>query len=241
MRNLVIGDIHGGYKALIQVVEKARIQLTDKLIFLGDYVDGWSESVEVLDFLIALNNKIDCVFLRGNHDELLLHWLQTKHDNLMWLDHGGYSTVNAYEKVSLSVKEKHIAFLLNLKNYHLDEQGRLFVHAGFTNMKGVTHEHYPRFLYWDRTLWETVLGLDPNLATDSVVYPKRLKNYSEIYIGHTSVTQVGETTPMNRANVWNLDTGAAYHGRLTIMDIDTKQFWQSEPLFELYPDEKGRN
>jgi serine/threonine protein phosphatase 1 len=38
--------------------------------------------------------------------------------------------------------------------------------------------------------------------------------------------------------VWNVDTGAAFKGPLTIMDVNTK-FWQSEPLNTLYFDEKG--
>ena len=49
-RTLVIGDIHGALKALLQVFERARITADDKLIFLGDYVDGWSESAQVLDY-----------------------------------------------------------------------------------------------------------------------------------------------------------------------------------------------
>jgi serine/threonine protein phosphatase 1 len=65
--------------------------------------------------------------------------------------------------------------------------------------------------------------------------------YDEIYIGHTPVTRIGETTPVQKANVWNVDTGAAFKGPLTIMDIDTKEFWQSEPLDQLYFDERGRN
>ena len=54
MRTLVIGDIHGGLKALHQVVERANITKDDHLIFLGDYVDGWSESAQVLQYLIKL-------------------------------------------------------------------------------------------------------------------------------------------------------------------------------------------
>lgn len=73
------------------------------------------------------------------------------------------------------------------------------------------------------------------------MYPKRFKHYNEIYIGHTPVTQINETTPVNKANIWNLDTGAAFTGPLTIMNVATKEFWQSEPLPSLYPDEKGRN
>jgi serine/threonine protein phosphatase 1 len=46
---------------------------------------------------------------------------------------------------------------------------------------------------------------------------------------------------MHGANVWNADTGAAFTGRLSMLDIDTKAFWQSDPLPALYPGEVGRN
>jgi serine/threonine protein phosphatase 1 len=241
MRTLVIGDIHGGLIALKQIIERAQITSTDTLIFLGDYVDGWSQSPQVIDFLIELNQTNPCVFLRGNHDELVLHWLQNNHDNPMWYEHGGESTVIAYATISEATKQKHIDFLLSLKNYHIDNQNRLFIHAGFTNLKGVTIEHFPRMLYWDRTLWEMALALDETIEKDSAYYPRRLKLYAEIYIGHTSVTQINKTIPVNKANIWNVDTGAAFKGPLTIMDIDTKEFWQSDPLNNLYPHEAGRN
>ena len=56
MRTLVIGDIHGGYKALLQVLDRAKVTKDDTLIFLGDYVDGWSESAETIHKLIELSN-----------------------------------------------------------------------------------------------------------------------------------------------------------------------------------------
>ncbi len=61
-RTLVIGDIHGGLKALIQVLDRAKVTKTDVLIFLGDYVDGWSESPQVLDFLILCKKQIIAFF-----------------------------------------------------------------------------------------------------------------------------------------------------------------------------------
>ena len=241
MRTLVIGDIHGGLRALHQIMERAQVTKKDKLIFLGDYVDGWSQSPQVLDYLIALNAKNDCVFIRGNHDELLLHWLKDSTDNLLWYNHGGEATVIAYEKVSAKTKETHIAFLQSLQDYYLDDQQRLFIHAGFTNMNGVNFEYFPKLFYWDRTLWETALALDKNMLVTDLSYPKRLTLYNEIYIGHTPVSRIGETIPVKKACIWNVDTGAAFKGPLTIMDIDTKEFWQSEPLNNLYFEEKGRN
>ena len=234
MRTLVIGDIHGGLRALHQILERAKVTKKDTLIFLGDYVDGWSQSPQVLDFIIDLKTKQNCICIRGNHDDLLLEWLDESKDNLLWYKHGGEATVLAYESVSAETKVKHIEFLKSLDNYYLDSKRRLFVHAGFTNMNGVDFEYFPGLFYWDRTLWETALALDKTMKTDDIFYPKRLTLYEEIYIGHTPVTRLGETTPVQKANVWNIDTGAAFKGPLTIMDVDTKAFWQSEPLTQLY-------
>jgi serine/threonine protein phosphatase 1 len=108
-------------------------------------------------------------------------------------------------------------------------------------MNGIAYEYFPKLFYWDRTLWETALALDSSLSEDSLFYPKRLTLYREIYIGHTPVTRIGQTVPVQKACVWNIDTGAAFKGPLTLMDVDSKQFWQSEPLHELYFSEKGRN
>jgi serine/threonine protein phosphatase 1 len=47
--------------------------------------------------------------------------------------------------------------------------------------------------------------------------------------------------PLYKNSVWNLDTGAAFLGVLTIMDCNSKVFWQSDKLRELYPNEIGRN
>lgn len=243
-RTLVIGDIHGGLRALHQIMERASITTKDTLIFLGDYVDGWSQSPQVIDYLIALGTKQNCIFIRGNHDELLLDWLSGNNENFnqtMWFKHGGEATAIAYETVSEATINKHIEFLKSLQNYYLDEQNRLFVHAGFTNMNGVTYEYFPKLFYWDRTLWETALALNENIDKDSLFYPKRFTLYPEIYIGHTPTTRIEQTIPVQKACIWNVDTGAAFKGMLTIMDVNSKQFWQSEPLNSLYPTEKGRN
>ena len=243
-RKLVIGDIHGGLKALHQVLERATVSKNDTLIFLGDFVDGWSESPAVLDFLIALEKEQPCVFIRGNHDDLLLKWLSGNHngfDENMWFKNGGDASALAYQNVDEETKMKHIHFLQSLKNYYLDDENRLFIHAGFTNVRGVDYEYFKPLFYWDRTLWETALALDPNLSKAAITYPNRLTIYKEIYIGHTPVTKINETVPVNKACVWNVDTGAAFKGKLTIMDVDTKEFWQSDSLPELYPTEKGRN
>jgi serine/threonine protein phosphatase 1 len=240
-RTLVIGDIHGGLKGLKQAISLANVTQNDKLIFLGDYVDGWSESPQVLDFLIELQNQQNCIFIRGNHDDLLQEWLINKTQNYDWFLHGGEATVNAYKGIDEQTIQKHIEFLKQLRNYYIDEENRLFVHAGFTNVKGIHNEYFPILAFWDRTLWETALALDENISKNSPFYPVRLLLYKEIFIGHTPVTKIGKTTPVNKACIWNIDTGAAFKGSITILDVLTKEYWQSEPLYELYFNEKGRN
>lgn len=240
-RKLVIGDVHGGLKALEQVIERANVTSKDTLIFLGDFVDGWSQSPQVINFLIALNEQQNCIFVRGNHDDLLLNYLKTGTYSEEWFNHGGKSTVDAYLKIDEQIKQQHILFLEKLLPYHLDDENRLFIHAGFTNLKGIDYEYFKPLFYWDRTLWEMALALDENIPFESDLYPNRLKLYKEIYIGHTPTTKINKTVPVNKACVWNVDTGAAFIGPLTILDIDSKEFWQSDSLPSLYPNENGRN
>jgi|SRR5690625_242693 len=240
-RKFVIGDIHGAYRALIQVLERAEITPDDQLIFLGDYVDGWSESVEVLDKLMELEKTHDCIFLRGNHDELLADWLRTRKINKSWLEAGGQITVEQYENISFRKINLHLDFIERLKNYVIDEKNRLFVHGGFSKTSGIENEYYEYVFYWDRTLWETALATNPDLQPDDLRFPKRFKYFNEIFIGHTPVTRIGFTQPVKALNVWNVDTGAAFKGPLSMMEIDSKEVFQSDPVYTLYPEENGRN
>ena len=73
------------------------------------------------------------------------------------------------------------------------------------------------------------------------MYPKRLKLFNEIYIGHTPTIHFGSYEPMSAQNVWNIDTGACFYGKLSCIDIDTKEVFQSDVVQTFYPNEKGRN
>lgn len=242
MRILAVGDIHGGLKALIQVLNKMEVSEKDTLIFMGDYVDGWSESAQVVQFLLELSEKINCIFIKGNHDVWCEEWLRDGEVNPTWYIHGGKETMESYDGFSDEEKKKHLVlFFENLKMYHLDKENRLFLHAGFTSMHGVEKEVFKETLYFDRTLWEMALTMDKSIKNDSSVYPKRLKHYKEIYIGHTPTTNFNCDVPMYASNVWNIDTGAAFKGKISGFDINTQEVFQSDDLPSLYPNEKGRN
>ena len=77
----VIGDIHGGLKGLVQVLDRVHLKSTDHLIFLGDYVDGWSDSAKLINYLIELNKEYHCEFILGNHDAWCLDWLKNDEAN----------------------------------------------------------------------------------------------------------------------------------------------------------------
>jgi len=241
MRTLVIGDIHGGLKGLVQLLERAEVTNKDILIFLGDYVDGWSESAQVIQHLIDLSKTNNCVFVKGNHDAWCEQWLESGFVNEVWFNHGGKETIESYSDFSKEEKKVHLNFFEDLDMYHIDDQKRLFVHAGFTSMHGVEKEFNVQIFYFDRTLWEMALTMDKRIEKHSKLYPKRLKHYFEIYIGHTPTTNYFKMHPMNAVNVWNVDTGAAFIGRLSAIDIETKEVFQSDILKDLYPNELGRN
>lgn len=241
MRTLVIGDIHGGLKGLKQLLDQIQVEEDDRLIFLGDYVDGWSESAQVVRYLMVLAQLKDCVFIKGNHDAWCETWLRTDKPDRIWLDHGGKGTMESYKGFSKEEKNVHLKFFEQMKLYHLDEQNRLFVHAGFTSKHGVEDEKDVRNFYFDRTLWEMALDLGKEIDKNSEMFPKRLTHYDEIYIGHTPTLNFNSDAPMHAINIWNVDTGAAFYGKLSAMDIDTKAIFQSEALMELYPNETGRN
>lgn len=237
MRTLVIGDIHGGYRALVQVLERAKFDKeNDLLISLGDIADGWSETPKCTEYLMGCKNIIT---IRGNHDKWFQDWLETGVANPHWLHHGGKATKQAYEEANMYHDfdiEGHTMFYKNQINFYLDDKNRGFVHGGFTSSKGLGHEPNQYNYYWDRSLWR-----DKALpGKSSQTIPKLLRNHSEIFIGHTTTTFWGSMEPMNACNVWNLDTGGGWEGKITVMDVDTKEYWQSDLVKDLYPEEKGR-
>jgi serine/threonine protein phosphatase 1 len=240
-KTLVIGDIHGALKALKQVIAAIKLHGGDRLIFLGDYVDGWSQSAQVITYLIGLEKKYLCLFIKGNHDRWCESWLNGEEPDQLWLVQGGQATVDSYGTYSSKQKNEHLEFFSRMLNYYVDFENRLFIHAGFSSLHGPANEHHETNYSWDRTLWEMALALDDRLEKGSIFYPKRLLLFDEIYIGHTPTTRYDIDTPMRAANVWNIDTGAAFYGRISALDIVSKKFWQSDVVQLLYPQEKGRN
>jgi serine/threonine protein phosphatase 1 len=169
------------------------------------------------------------------------NWLRDGPTESLWLTSGGSETIGSYAQVDTDTRAKHLEFFERMVNYFVDENNHLFIHAGFSSIHGPGHDRYETNYYWDRTLLETALAIDPAMQQDNPFYPKRLKHFSGIFIGHTPTTNYDIAEPIHAANLWNMDTGAAFYGRLTALNTATCAYWQSNPVHTFYPEAKGRN
>ena len=226
-RTFVLGDLHGAYKAMIQCFVRAKFDYEhDRLIFLGDIYDGWSEAGFCINELLKVKNLI---YLLGNHDDWTLQWALTGEQKSTWLAQGGLQTI---EKYNGKMSKSHADFLSNARLYYL-ENNKLFLHAGFIPDMELKKQD-KHMLLWDRSFIESVMN-----------YSKFNKNskftkYDEIYLGHTPTIRFGKSYPFNCGEVWLMDTGAGWNGFLSIMNIETKEYFCSDNVTELYPNEKGR-
>ena len=248
MRTLVIGDIHGAFKALQQCLERSQFDYKNhRLIQMGDVVDSYPESFECVEELLKITHLIP---LKGNHDDWLREFIETDFHPYYWT-YGGRGTLLSYLKhagkegryvatgsgfksalEAKDIPQRHREFFANQRLYYIDPESRCFVHGGFKR-KLSFNEQVPKDYYWDRSLWEDALE-SKRLGLSRAEFHVASK-FREIYIGHTATTHSDTDQPMTIYNIINVDTGAGHSGRLTIMDIDSKSYWQSDPMSELYP------
>jgi serine/threonine protein phosphatase 1 len=215
LKTFVIGDIHGALKLLLQCLKFSNFDKSqDRLICLGDVCDRGNQVKECIDELLTIPN---CIYILGNHDAWALEWAIHGIPPEGWLEQGGAQTVKSYKKTG--VPKEHIQFLTEAPVYFVDHD-RLFVHAGFDPQCPV-EETPKQTLLWDRSL----LKKAQEMCLTAPDY--KFGNYNEVFIGHTPTINFGSSKPQQFCNIWALDTGAGWGARLTIMDVDTKQFWQS--------------
>jgi len=240
MKRYVIGDIHGAYKALVQCLERSNFNYEeDELICLGDVADGWTEVPESFDELLKVNKL---VYVIGNHDLWLREWFKFAATPHIWLSQGGQNTLDAYIRLLEGGDTKrqvsHENLLEKAVDYHVTDDNKLFVHGGF-NWHHPIEQTLPYTMVWDRNMWQAAAYWQ--LQHNRGMKMDKVPNYDEVFIGHTTTSRFDpELKPVHLSNVWNVDQGAGWEGKLTIMDIDTKEYWQSDIVSKLYPDIKGR-
>lgn len=223
-RIFVIGDIHGACRALQQCIERSGFNHEqDHLISLGDACDGWPETKAAVDELIKIKNL---TYILGNHDWWTLQWMLTGKIEELWYAQGGKATIESYKD---GIPQEHIKFFSDARLHHV-YRNKLFVHAGIDPTKSLDRQSRDVFL-WDRTLAALALDLYGYTVQD------KLSVYDEIYLGHTPIPY---PKPIQSLGVWLMDTGAGWSGVLSMMDIETKEMFVSDPVPTLYPGIEGR-
>jgi len=224
-RTLVIGDIHGAYRALKQCLDRADFNYeSDHLICLGDVCDGWPDTKWCIDELLKIKN---ITYVLGNHDLWTRNWMKTKIVEEIWRSQGGAATIASYPD---GVPASHIEFLDKALPYFI-LNNKLFVHAGIDLRRPLEQQDITIFA-WDRTLIQKAWSFFQQEAKNH-----KLTKFDEVYIGHTPIPF---TNPVQACEVWMMDTGAGWAGVLSMMNIDTKEVFTSDKVPFLYPGVEGR-
>lgn len=196
-RILAIGDIHGTLEKLQMLLAGINWDpAEDMLLFIGDYVDRGSDSAGVIDHILGLKQWSDnIVCLRGNHEQLLLDFLDGKNIQT-FLYNGGAATIDSYGGPEGGIPEEHYQFIQSLPYYYETDE-YIFVHAGLRDAIPLK-EQDPYDMLWIR---------------EEFIFSDYDHGRRVIY-GHTPSRR-----PVVQPNKIGIDTGAVYGGKLTCLEI----------------------
>lgn len=119
-----------------------------------------------------------------------------------------------------------------MKNSRSFSNSLIFCEIAFVNDSSFNvRNQRPELYYWDRQLWSDAVThlLEEKLGRDPGEFFIKTA-FDTIFLGHTSTMHWKTDRPMKIENIYNLDTGAGHGGRLTIMNVETKQWFQSEAV-----------
>jgi serine/threonine protein phosphatase 1 len=221
-RLYAVGDIHGRADLLEALLEQITAdaerhpEAAKRLIYLGDYVDRGPASSAVIDLVLQDGPPgIEVVALMGNHEEMMLRFLEDIAVGRIWMMNGGDATLRSYgveapsmfagtallrhaqQHFAERLPARHRSFLEGLQISHT-EGDYLFVHAGVR--PGVP---------LDRQLTEDLLWIrDEFLESD--------RDFGKVVVHGHSIT----LDPEFRANRIGIDTGAYRSGQLTCLVLE---------------------
>lgn len=208
---IAIGDIHGCAETLDVLLEALAPNGEDHLVFVGDYIDRGPNSKAVIDRLLELRETHQCTFLRGNHEALMLGYLD-RGEYELWRVNGGIATLSSYltEERSIRIPRAHIDFIRETQLY-LETDEFFFVHAGLKPEESIAAnlKQYDEDVF----LWER-----SHLATLELAWEKT------VVCGHTP-----QPEPTDTEQLINIDTGCVYHmhpslGRLTAVRLPEREY-----------------
>ncbi len=212
-RRIVIGDVHGHYQGLMQLLDAIAPTTEDQIYFLGDLIDRGPQSSQVVDFV--KDNSYPC--LLGNHEHMLIKILTDKNASSQsvqgWLYSGGQATLASYK--GGKVPQEHLEWFQNLPLY-LDLGDIFLVHAGIDPSKTIEEQTAEEFC-WIR---EKFHRIQKPYFSDKI-----------IIVGHTitfTLPQIPVGKIASGPGWLDLDTGA-YHPRsgwLSALDVTNSQVYQ---------------
>ena len=216
MRCYVIGDIHGCFDELRYLVEALPLEVGDRLVFLGDYVDRGPNSKGVLSYILELQQRedLDLICLKGNHEDMFLAYLglSGQHGD-MFLYNGGYATLISYgissnqtplSEITARISSEHINFLKSLRTYFIMPP-YICVHAGINPAKSLSKQTDTDLL-WIR---------------DEFIHNPHSLPYTVLF-GHTPRNSVLFDLPYKIG----LDTGLVYGNKLSCLEIVERVLYQ---------------
>ncbi len=210
-RTFVIGDIHGCHAPLHRLLDRIMpVRGKDRLVFLGDYVNRGPDSKQVIEELIEVKSSFpDTIFLKGNHEVMLLDYLAGREQEL-FCSVGGLATLESYgvgvgdSQQRPWFPEDHRRFLAGLLPCWSDEDF-IFVHAGLEPGTHLSQQN-PRWLFWAER--EKFINTRFNLG-------------KRIVFGHFAHRE-----PLIMPDKIGIDCGAVYGGNLTCLVLPELRFIQ---------------
>ncbi|HET6528252.1 MAG TPA: metallophosphoesterase family protein, partial [Balneolaceae bacterium] len=207
---IAIGDIHGCYQSLEALLKKLEPFADRQFIFIGDYIDRGPDSKKVVERLMEFQQQADCVFLRGNHEQMLLDAFNDGEFKL-WISNGGKATLKSYGIDRFGrLPDAHFDFYDQTKFYY-ETNEYFFVHAGLSAAKTIKEslqdeEEIEAFL-WERS----------HLNAFETPWEKK------VVFGHTPRPQ-----PIRKNGMIGIDTGCVFkrmgYGKLTAVKLPEEEF-----------------
>lgn len=210
MRTLAIGDIHGCHVALTCLLELVAPRADDKIVFLGDYIDRGPASRAVVELMLDWTDKCPAIFLRGNHEAMILDAREDELKANLWQGYGGFEALISYGAEydpgwRAKVPESHWDFFKRTARYW-ETENDIFVHACL-DPEADMDDQPDRLLYW-----ENARRLQPH------------KSGKRIICGHSAQ---GSGRVLNLGFALCIDTGAVNGGWLTCLDVMSGRWWQA--------------
>ncbi|MEX0612013.1 MAG: metallophosphoesterase family protein [Pirellulales bacterium] len=207
-RVIAIGDVHGCAIALRKLIELINPLSEDTLIPLGDCIDRGPESRQVIEELLGLREKCRLVPILGNHEEMMLNYLDGRPQPDDWLECGGAATLESYgtQRDAPAVPAEHIAFIRTWGDC-FETESHFYVHASYESARPLTKQH------WQTLRWHSLkMGVpEPHCSGRTAV------------VGHTSLKD-GEI--LDLGHLICIDTYCWGGGWLTALDASSGQSWQ---------------